>query len=168
MLYYPSPLSHGCTVFSHLSSSILDPFLMLLNDDAFYQYSLWTSIFVFHVVRWAHFSSASAPSFHSGHHSCWDSHFILHYAEKYAQILSQRKSYSYFSWAFVSFQININTFTLKAYEHFLYPGKKNNPKKEQTCGQHIVSYKCHLETCVIKCKIHSRLVITSKVYIFVV
>lgn len=51
---------------------------------------------------------------------------------------------------------------------FILEKKKKTTKKEQTCGQHIVSYKCHLETCVIKCKIHSRLVITSKVYIFVV
>lgn len=37
MLYDPSPLSRGCTVFSHSFSNVLEPFLMLLNDRAFYQ-----------------------------------------------------------------------------------------------------------------------------------
>lgn len=67
------------------------------------------------------------PSFfYSGHQSCLDSHFILHHAKQYAQILTRRTSHSYFSWAFVSFQININTFTLKVYEHILQSGKKTN------------------------------------------
>lgn len=50
---------------------------------------------------------------------------------------------------------------------FPHPGKTKQ-NKEQTCGQHIVSYKRHLETCVINVKFTQDSLITSKVYIFVV
>lgn len=39
-------------------------------------------------------------------------------------------------------------------------------EKTKTCDQHIIRYKCQLETSVIKCKIHPEILITYRVYGF--
>lgn len=114
------PQLHG---FSHLSGKGLDPFLKFLNKGrcfAFYFFPTEPAdlTFAFHTNK-----KCIHPSFcSSGPQSCQ-----IHISFQYAWMLTRRTSHSYFSWAFVSSQINRNTFTLKVYEHILKSGKKNPP-----------------------------------------
>lgn len=117
--------------FSHLSGKGLDPFLKLLNKGRCSALCFFPTQPVHLCIpyKMGTLPECIHPSFcSSGPQSCQ-----IHISFQYAWMLTRRTSHSSFSWAFVSFQINRNTFTLKVYEHILKSGKK------PTCGQHIIS-----------------------------